>query len=136
MFQNLGFRRINIAESAANTNNSCTKSVGSDFFNSLSHERTLKSVRFNSMLTCRCGDQHIVNSFGILIMAPCTHGAECDATSQIDEQGSETSPKEIGEEGRQKQARPSDQGRRLRHARCHQACVDREHAAVGFDVGL
>jgi hypothetical protein len=40
MIQNPGRHRINIAASAAHTNNSCTKFESPDFFNSFSHKRT------------------------------------------------------------------------------------------------
>ena len=50
MFQNLGFRRINIAENAAHTNNSCTKSVGSDFFNTLGYKQTFSRRKSTSAL--------------------------------------------------------------------------------------
>ncbi len=40
MFQNSGFRRINIEASAARTNNSFAKLDGTDFFNTLSQEAT------------------------------------------------------------------------------------------------
>jgi hypothetical protein len=39
MIQNPGRCWINVASSSAYKNDSCTKSVGSDFFNSLSHNR-------------------------------------------------------------------------------------------------
>jgi hypothetical protein len=40
MLQNSGLCRINIAASAAHTNNSCTKFDGPDFFNTLSQKGT------------------------------------------------------------------------------------------------
>ena len=69
--------------------------------------RSLKSLRLNALMTCRYENQHIGNAFGILDMTSCKIGTACDAIVQIDEQSSETSPKEIGEEGHKKQARPS-----------------------------
>ncbi len=45
MVQNWGLRRINIASSPPYTNNSCAKSDSPDFFNSLSHKRTLMTPR-------------------------------------------------------------------------------------------
>ncbi len=53
MFQNLGFRRINIAESAAHSNDSCTKSVGSDFFNTLGYKQTSSRPKSKSALPPR-----------------------------------------------------------------------------------
>ena len=48
MFQNSGLRRINIAVSAAHTNNSCAKLDGPDFFNSLGYKQTWSGPNLRS----------------------------------------------------------------------------------------
>ncbi len=56
MIQNSGLLRINIAASAAHTNDSCAKFDGPDFFNSLRHKQTLalpKEVEHWSLTTLR-----------------------------------------------------------------------------------
>jgi hypothetical protein len=50
MIQNSGLCRINIAASAAHTNNSCTKFDGPDFFNTLGYKRTFYAASVMSAL--------------------------------------------------------------------------------------
>jgi hypothetical protein len=50
MIQNSGLCRINIAASAAHTNNSCTKFDGPDFFNTLGYKQTFGAERPMSVL--------------------------------------------------------------------------------------
>jgi hypothetical protein len=54
-FKNSGLCRINIAASAAHTNNSCTKFDGPDFFNTLGYKRTCVVWSFYVRLSAESG---------------------------------------------------------------------------------